>query len=336
MEENKLYKIIAITLALAIVFTIITSNVVSITGITLLKSGGTAMVDTNQKPQEDAPPAGDANSNGDNSGNNNGDNTEDTTAGSVDANANTGSDKTTQGSGTGATTAKPQGSTQKSNADIAKLYNDAINKTKAYKGNVKIKRVEGVTTTVTEFGFSPLKGVAEKALPNTYPETREGTFKNGAATAEKRTKKNGDVKEYDPGAKLSNFLPPPEGKSAKLSAAGIKDAKYTAVGGGYKLEITLIQETGNSINFVPPHHSSVMDTLAISDDELGDFRVLDATSTYAGAKIVASVNAQGVLTSLSILELVNVTGKVGHKSTGNLGISAVLDGNWKQDITFTY
>ncbi|HZK22048.1 MAG TPA: hypothetical protein VFC76_07235, partial [Oscillospiraceae bacterium] len=202
MEENKLYKIIAITLALAIVFTIITSNVVSITGITLLKSGGTAMVDTNQKPQEDAPPAGDVNSNGDNSG----DNTDDTTAGSVDANANTGSDKTTQGGGT--TTTKPQGTAQKSKADIVKIFNEAVNNTKKYQGTVEIKRKQGTTTTILAISPEAVRGTAEDMLPNDWPKEKTGTYTKGV-NAE--------------GDSINRILPPDKQTyGSKLTEAGVK------------------------------------------------------------------------------------------------------------------
>ncbi|HZK21617.1 MAG TPA: hypothetical protein VFC76_04995, partial [Oscillospiraceae bacterium] len=256
---------------------------------------------------------------------------DDTTAAIDDTQSSGTADPTNTGGNT--STTKPQGTAQKSKADIAKLYNDALNKTKAYKGDVKVKRVEGVTTTVTKLAL--VKSIAQSMLPNTYPETREGTFKNGVATADARTKKGEEKKDRDPGAKLAEYIPPPEGKSAKLSAAGIKDAKYTAVGSGYKLEITLVQEAGDGINYVPPYHSSVMDTLAMSDEELKPFSVINATTTYSGATITMQVNSNGLVTSLSILEIVNVTGKVTYGNSSQ-GLEAILDGEWKQDITFTY
>lgn len=327
MDENKLFKIIAIVLALSIVFTIITSNVVSITGITLIKAGGTIVAGTNQ-PQGGS------------------DNTEQNTdvVAPVDTTEAT---KDTQGSGntadttaapsnsggTTTTTKAPASSGQKTNAEIAKLYNDALNKTKAYKGNVKVKRVEGVTTTVTKLAL--VKSIAQGMLPNSYPETREGSFSNGLSTVDKRVKKDGSEKEFDPGTKLADYLPPPEGKNATLAAAGIKSAKYTAAGGGYKLEITLVQEVGDGINFVPTHHASVMDTLSMSDKDLEPFKVINATTTYSGATIIVNVNANGLITSLSLTEVVNVTGVVTYGDMKQ-GLDAILDGNWKQDITFTY
>ena len=127
MEENKLYKIIAIVLALSIVFTIITANVVSITGITLLKAGGTIV----------------ANTNGSGGGE---DNTkkdtdvivpDDTTAAIDDTQSSGTADPTNTGGNT--STTKPQGTAQKSKADIVKIFNEAVNNTKKYQGTVEIK-----------------------------------------------------------------------------------------------------------------------------------------------------------------------------------------------------
>ncbi len=331
MGENTLYKIIGIILALSIVITIITANIVSITAITLLRSGPGVVAEGTQTDTTKNVPAGDTQP----------DETvspDDTTPGdTTPGNTTPGGTSQTTGSGSGGTTAATTTATKKTNAEIATLYNNAMNKTKAYNGNVKIKSVEGVTTTVTEM-TAVLKGLAQSALAplNSYPKTREATFSNGAATARSETNKDGETKTKDPGEKLAAYLPPPDSKNASLKAAGIKDAKYTAVGGGYKLEITLVKESGEGVNFLPPHHSSVMDTLGITDEDLGDFRVMDATTTYGGATITANVNAQGLLTSLNIYEIVNISGKIGHKSTGTIGFNTVLDGDWKQDITFTY
>lgn len=333
MGENALYKVIGIILALSIVLTVVTSNVVSITAITLLKSGGVVAAGTGtQTNMTQAAQAGETQQGGSVT-------PDDTIPGeSVQVTGTQGTNQVTQSGGNTGTTKSTSTNTtaaaaQKSNADIAKLYNEALNKTKAYKGNVKIKRVEGVTTVVTKLAL--VKSIAQGMLPNTYPETREGTFSNGLSTADKRVKKDGDTKEFDPGTKLADYLPPPEGKNATLAAAGIKDSKYTAVGGGYKLEITLIQESGDGVNYLPTHHASVMDTLSMSDKDLEPFKVINATTTYSGAKITVNVNANGLITSLSILETVNVTGVVTYGSMSN-GLDAILDGNWKQDITFTY
>lgn len=334
MGESMLYKVIGIVLALSIVLTIVTTNIVSITAITLLKSGGGAAVggtgtqtNTTEAAQAVDTQQGGSVSPDDTTPSNTAQGTG--TQGTGQTNQSGGNTGTTKSGGTNTTTA----AAQKSNADIAKLYNEALNKTKAYKGNVKIKRVEGVTTVVTKLAL--VKSIAQGMLPNTYPETREGTFSNGLSTADKRVKKDGDTKEFDPGTKLANYLPPPEGKNATLAAAGIKDAKHTAVGGGYKLEITLIQEAGDGINYLPTHHASVMDTLSMSDKDLEPFTVINATTTYSGATITVNVNANGLITSLSILETVNVTGVVTYGDMKQ-GLDAILDGNWKQDITFTY
>lgn len=327
MEENKAFKVISVILALSIAITIITANVVSITGITLLRNGPAVGVVQEPESTTEVVPAGETQP----------DETvspDDTTPAS-DTVQVTGSAGTNQTAAKTTTTTKAVTQKAKTKADAAKLFNDAVNKTKAYKGNVKIKRVEGITAQVTDANFF-IKAAASLALGglNSYPETREATFKNGVSTAETKTDKNGELKEYDPGRKLPSFIPPPDSKNATLSAAGIKTYNYTQEGSGYKIEMTLVEEVGGNINYKPTHHSAVMDTLAINEGDLGDFTVENATVKYIGATIVAKVNAQGLLTSLSIHELANIIGQVGYKGVG--GYDVVLDGDWKQDLTFTY
>lgn len=308
MEENKLYKIIAIVLALSIVFTIITANVVSITGITLLKAGGTIV----------------ANTNGSGGGE---DNTEketdviapDDTPAAVDDTQSSGTaDPTNTGGNT--TTTKPQGTAQKSKADIVKIFNEAVNNTKKYQGTVEIKRKQGTTTTILAISPEAVRGTAEDMLPNDWPKEKTGTYTKGV-NAE--------------GDSINRILPPDKQTyGSKLTEAGVKTASYTAVGSGAKVVITLVEEKGDDINFVPPHHASCMDTLSLTAEDLKPFTLKKATITYSGATITAEINSKGLVTSLKISEPANVQ--------GNLSLSfiplvnAEIEGLWRQELTLIY
>ena len=309
MEENKLYKIIATVLALSIVFTIITSNVVSITGITLLKAGGTIV----------------ANTNGSGGGE---DNTkkdtdvivpDDTTA-AVDDTQSSGTADPTNTGGNTTTTKAPTGTAQKSKAEIVTIYNNAVNNTKKYQGTVKIKRTQGTTTTILAISPEAVRSTAEEMLPNDWPKEKTGTYTKGV---------NAD------GDSINNMLPPDKQTyGSKLVEAGVKTASYTAVGSGAKVVITLVEEKGDDINFVPPHHASCMDTLSLSSDDLKPFTLKKANITYSGATITAEINSKGLVTSLKISEPANIQGNLSLSFIPL--INAEIGGLFRQEFILTY
>lgn len=319
MGESTLYKIIGIILALSIVITILTANIVSITATTLLKSDSSVIGSRVQAPATtDAIQAGETvlespetlpNETAQVEG----------TEGTNQTTGSSGNTNTTKSSGNTNTT-KKAGSTQKNNAEIVTIYNNSVNNTKKYQGTVKIKRTQGTTTTILAISPESVRGKAEELLPNDWPKEKSGTYTKGV-NAE--------------GDSITRMLPPDKQTyGSKLTVAGVKSANYTAVGSGSKVVITLIEEKGDDINFVPPHHASCMDTLSITSEDLKPFTLKKASIIYTGATITAEINSKGLITSLKINEPAKIQGNLSLSFIPL--INADIEGVWRQEFVLTY
>lgn len=205
-------------------------------------------------------------------------------------------------------------------AAVIEFYNNVANATKSYKGNMKVKRVQGTTSTLEEVSIEAVRGTAEGMLPNDYPKTKDVTFANGVGTD---------------GTKAASFFPVDDkAYASNLSPDGAVSAVCTADGDGYKVVIKLVSEQGNDINFVPKHHGSCVDTLALTAEDLAPFTLNEADVTYTGATITAKVDANGRITSWTLNEPVVIHGKLAWK-VFNL-IEAKVIGTWKQEFTIAY
>lgn len=245
---------------------------------------------------------------------------EDTTAGTEET--------TTEPDASGETTTAPSAGlvapvgTDKS--AIAAFYNNSANATKAYTGKVTVLRNMGTETTITKMMFG-LKQILQAVLDRELkPESETKTFVNGK----------------DPGgALLENFLPRGKGKPmSELAPAGVKSASCTKDGTGWRVELVLNLEQVNDLAVYPKHHTAVMDPLEINPASLDPFTLESAKVVYgkdgAGAKLVATVNADGYLDKLVLDAPLTISGKLGYKGNGN--IETVIEGKWYGDMTFTY
>lgn len=245
---------------------------------------------------------------------------EDTTAGTEET--------TTEPDASGETTTAPSAGlvapvgTDK--AAIAAFYNNSANATKAYKGKVTVRRDMGTETTITKMMFG-LKQILQSVLDRELkPESETKTFVNGADNT---------------GYALEKFLPRGAGKPmSELAPAGVKSASCTKDGTGWRVELVLNLEQVNDLAVYPKHHTSVMDPLEINPASLDPFTLESAKVIYgkdgAGAKLVATVNADGYLDRLVLDAPLTISGKLGYKGNGN--IETVIEGKWYGDMTFTY
>ena len=212
-------------------------------------------------------------------------------------------------------------------ADIISLYNTAANNTKAYKGKVVITETDGTVSELIKIDMEFIVGkFAKEVLPNDWDPDEKGvrTFVNG-------------VDENDPNKTLINFLPPEnreEPKMSGLTEAGVKDAKCSVDGDGYLVEITLNEEKTTVLNEVPPQHGSAMNTLDMTEDDLGDFTLGSADITYEGAVIKARINKDKTLDRYEVFEPVNIKGVFGWRNLNILNTE--IQGDYKHIIEFSY
>ncbi len=205
-------------------------------------------------------------------------------------------------------------------AEIVTFYNDQANATKAYKGKVKIDKKDGTTSVLDDISIGLLRGTAEDMLPNDYPKTNSKTFTNGKAAD---------------GSSIKGYMPVDEdARMSKLSASGVTKATCTATANGWKITLVLKAESGDDVNFKPPYHSSCMDTLALTAEDLEPFTLNDATVYYKGATLTAEINKDGYVTYFDVNEPVVVEGSLAYKSFDLIDV--VVTGTWKQTLKFTY
>lgn len=216
--------------------------------------------------------------------------------------------------------------------DIAKIvayYNSAANNTKAYKGTMKLNILQGTSSAVTETSLpSAAISIVNGLLPNDYPTKKTFTVKNGQGEGYNERKQENESKP------LADILPiDGTPKMSTLSADGVKSAKCEKVAGGYKVTLVLKSETIHSLDDKPKHHSSCMDVLDITADDIKPFTAKKMDIIYPGATLTATINDQNLLTEFDVNEPVDVIGDVEWKI---IQASIVIDASWKQNVKFTY
>lgn len=245
---------------------------------------------------------------------------------------------TPSGGNSGSNTAKPGSTNTATGApvgtDIAKIvtyYNAAANATKAYKGTMKLTIVQGSSTKITETSFNDaIKAIGNKLLPNDYPTNKTFTVKNGQGTGYNERKKENENKSID------KILPIDDSpKMSTLVPAGVQSASCTKVSNGYKVVIKLKPETVTSFSQKPKHHSSCMDVLDITDEDIKPFTANSMNIKYTGATLTAVVNDKNMLASFNVNEPMYITGNLEYSKLRVSG-SVVLDASWRQDVKFAY
>lgn len=205
-------------------------------------------------------------------------------------------------------------------ADIVTYYNTAVNGAKKYSGKMTVQRTQGTVSSLEDISIGLATSVVEGVLPNDYPEVEALTFTNGKAS-------NGKT--------AASFFPVDDkAYTSQLTPAGVKSAVCTANGSGSKVVITLVSEKGNDINFVPKHHSSCADTLALTQEDLDPLTINECSITYTGMTLTAEIDEFGRVTSLKVSEPVTIEGKVAWKSLNLIEVKVL--GTWKQEFIVKY
>ena len=206
---------------------------------------------------------------------------------------------------------------------IVAFYNQYANATKAYKGKVTIKRVDGTTGKIEK--LSPdWKSIRDQATGmladlNSYPKTATKTFVNGM---------NGTDS-------LQKFLPRSDYKTlSELEAAGVKSATCVKNGTGWKVSIVLKPEQTTNLNDHPKYNYQCMDTVNISNDDLKPFTLGGAQVSYQGSTITAQINSKGLLDSLTLYEPDSISGTLKYSFISL--ITTTIVGTWQSKTIYTY
>ncbi len=243
---------------------------------------------------------------------------ESTSAPTVD---NKSDDTSKSDSGDKSTTKKAdevKSSKPESKEEIAKAFNDAMNKTKNMTQNCNAKQNTNVTINVVDCSVPRLTGTVNSIVSGfTGPEENDYAFVNGATSD---------------GTTVMSVLPP-SGKETSITADGISVASSEEYGdGGYKLTITVVPETG-SLDVIPPYHSSSVGYLDIASLDIPLVTITKADMTYTGATVSICVNKDGLIDSYDCK--FPMTGSGEAKAMGATG-TASFEGSMDETWTFTW
>ncbi len=191
---------------------------------------------------------------------------------------------------------------------VSKMTN-AINHTKAYKGNLAVHHSESFTANITECtGGAIGQKVANSLVASVVKPTDQTlNFSNGMATnAEGET---------------TQILLPKNGQFT-LSPNGVKSAKAYQEGDKTVLVVTLVQENVDE-KTIPYHNSRGVGYLDVASVDLMGMTITDGEIQYLGSSIMVKINQAGYVTYAKYTIPLHV---YGEGAKGSLSGYAVFDG----------
>ncbi len=194
-----------------------------------------------------------------------------------------------------------------------KLLSDAVNKTKAYRGNITVHHKESFTGGLKS--VQPGGALVQRAVDFVIglvvkPTEEDYQFANGVATTSE-------------GEQTQLLLP--KAAPFTLTAAGVQSAVARAENGGVRVQLTLKPEVCTALDQIPPNNAAAIGYLNLA----GRFSVLKINSVkiqYPGSTIDALIRPDGYVQSVTYTIKMDATAE----ATG-MGISG--SGNFAGDQT---
>lgn len=196
-----------------------------------------------------------------------------------------------------------------SRSKILETARNAVNKTKAYGGNVTVNHSESFTADVIECtGGEIVKSVANVMIGWVVKPVDEVlSFSGGKAV-------NSEGETLPLGLPIRN--------SFNLSESGLSSASIYRSGNEYIVKLKLVKESVGMYE-TPVHNASAIGYLDVGSLDLSLFTVDSADIVYKGSSVELHINADGYVTYAKYNIPLNVSGSA-HR--GNISGSAVFDG----------
>lgn len=209
---------------------------------------------------------------------------------------------------------EPQGSSVPSTPEeVVAKYNEVINNAKKEQ-NLTIHKTQNITLECTDCSLSMLTG-AVTSLLGTFMKPVDETYTISGGV--------------DSQGKTTNDFILPQGREATLTADGVETATATASGDGYVINLKFKSETStfdgtNTVN--PVYHESAMIPLNLATLELpAGASISEASMSYPGATIEATVNGDGKLTKVVLDLPMEGSGSGGYRSaTLSVGVKGAM------------
>ena len=206
-----------------------------------------------------------------------------------------------------------------STAQIISTAKAAVNKTKAYTGNLTVNHSESFSANVTECSAGGIvRSVVDLMIGWVVKPVEETlVYQNGlAVNSEGET-----VPIILP--KKSNFT---------LTEKGVKSATVQRVGNEYIIRINLVQESVGMYE-VPSHNAASIGYLDVANFDISFMEVDSADIVYKGSSIELRINADGYVTYANYRIPLHIDGSA-HK--GSISGSASFEGEQTEEWRLNY
>ncbi len=201
-----------------------------------------------------------------------------------------------------------------STAQIISKAKEAVNKTKAYTGNVTVNHSEGFTANVTECSAGGIiRSVVDLMIGWVVKPVNETlVFQNGIAVNSE-------------GETIPIVLPKRNGFS--LNESGVKSATIQQTGNEYIIKINLVEESVGMYD-VPTHNSAAIGYLDVASFDISFMDIDSADIVYKGSSIELKINAEGYVTYANYKIPLHIEGSA-HK--GSISGSATFEGEQTEE-----
>ena len=199
-------------------------------------------------------------------------------------------------------------------AQIIAKAKDAVNKTKAYTGNLTVTHSEGFTADVTECtGGEIVKSIVNLMIGWVVKPVDETlVYQNGKAVNSE-------------GETVPIILPKRNGFS--LNENGVESATVQQAGNEYIIKIKLIEESVGMYD-TPTHNAASIGYLDVASFDISFMEIDSANIVYKGSSIELRINAEGLVTYANYKIPLHIDGSA-HK--GSISGSAAFDGEQTEE-----
>lgn len=191
---------------------------------------------------------------------------------------------------------------------------DAVNKTKAYKGNLTVDHNESFTADVTDCSAGGIvRSVVDLMIGWVVKPVEETlVFQNGKAVNSE-------------GETVPIILP--KRNNFSLDSSGVKSASVQRVGNEYVIKITLVEESVGMYQ-VPKHNAGAVGYLDVANFDISFMEVDSADIVYKGSSIELRINAEGYVTYANYKIPLHIDGSA-HR--GSISGSATFEGEQTEE-----
>ena len=191
---------------------------------------------------------------------------------------------------------------------------DAVNKTKAYTGNLTVAHSEGFTADVTECSAGGIvRSVVDLMIGWVVKPVEETlVYQNGKAVNSE-------------GETVPIILPKRNGFT--LTENGVKSASVQRMGNEYVIKINLVEESVGMYE-IPTHNAAAVGYLDVASFDISFMDIDSADIVYKGSSIELRINADGYVTYANYKIPLHIEGAA-HK--GSISGSATFEGEQTEE-----